>query len=414
MAAIDRRLARRARPGVHALLRAAGCRVVPLGLARQEAAVPDAEGLDLEPGRAVDGAPLVRARRARPGLVARVAPEAGVAVPRRLRGGQVDVPRDVPARLVPAVAVAEPAACAEVRVLARACGGRPPADDGVDERAEATDGDLERVEPEVAHRRRVLGVGVAARDAVVAAAEAASGDRGARATARVARRSAVVARARGATGAACGQPARAARARRGGRRAGRGNAPVARGVARLHAVARAAHAAGRTLPLTGAARAHLVDAGRRRPPLAAGVAGLDLVAGALRGSGGAAALCVRVRASAVGDIRAGVARLGGVLTGCVLGRVRRAPAAARARGIAPAAAACEPSEQQPNGPRAQRHGEWPFPMWHAEQPRRRRTLSTWPAGRQGGRLGPRLYRRAAGLGKMGAMNSLRFKMCGCP
>src|SRR5262249_51904167 len=71
VAGVDRVLiavpGRRRSPGELALLAAPGRGVLPLGLARQEAAVPDAKGVGLVPVHAADGQVLVVARRVRPG-----------------------------------------------------------------------------------------------------------------------------------------------------------------------------------------------------------------------------------------------------------------------------------------------------------------------------------------------------------
>jgi len=68
--ASDRRVACGGRPGIHALLEPACCRVVPFGKAGQESPVPDAECIGLVPGRACDwqrftGPGRVRPRRRR-------------------------------------------------------------------------------------------------------------------------------------------------------------------------------------------------------------------------------------------------------------------------------------------------------------------------------------------------------------
>ncbi len=177
--AVERRGAGRVAggPRVDALLIAAGPGVVPLGLARQEPAVPDAERVGLVPVDAVDGVVVVRACARRPGAVGRVAGEVLRPVARARR--QVRVPRRAPPGLVPAV---QPPAAQE-GVLARA-GGRDPARDlGVDERAEAGDRHLVLVEREVADGGGEVLARAVRGDAVVAPVEASACDGEARAAA---------------------------------------------------------------------------------------------------------------------------------------------------------------------------------------------------------------------------------------
>ena len=146
----------RGSPGELALLAAAGRRVSPLRVAREESVVPDAERVRLLPGHAVDRKALLAPRRWRPRrVVHRKGPIAAIEV--GVGGRNQVVVRHQPAGLVAAgrTAACESPAAVYVHVFASARRREIARVPRAAELAEAADGHFILVEPEAADARRV-------------------------------------------------------------------------------------------------------------------------------------------------------------------------------------------------------------------------------------------------------------------